>query len=152
MPPPGASAPDAGFQAVAGGSGKMRLHMQHVADVAGTDPPQHFNKRRRVAAVETDAHGDARLAADIDRLLGAGAGQRQRLFDINMFASLGGGDDLLVMFRMRGGEHHGIDRWIFQHFVKRGNDGDAVFFRIFAVARRIAGDALDDADFGAVLH
>lgn len=83
----------------------MRLHVQHVADVAGADTPQHLNNRRRMAAIETNAHGDLRPAARIYRLLGTGAGHGQRFFDMDMFAGFGSGNNLFMVFCMRGGQH-----------------------------------------------
>lgn len=130
----------------------MRLHVQHVANVAGADPPQHLNKRRRMAAIETNAHGDLRPAARIYRLLGTGAGQGQRFFDIGMFAGFGSGNNLFMVFCMRGGQHRGIDLRIPEHLFVCGNHRDAVFFGILGVVCGIAEDGLDDTDFAAVLH
>ena len=116
--------------------------------------------RRSISTIETNAHGDLRPAARIYPLLGTGAGQGQRFFDMDMFAGFGSGNNLFMVFCMRGGQHRGIDLRIPEHLFVCGNHRDAVFFGILGVVCGIAGlrdcgiagNGLDDTDFAAVLH
>ena len=106
-----------------------------------------------MAAVEADLQRDAGRLAGRDGGLGIGHGEGKGLFDEDVLAGPGGGDDFGGVLRMRRREDHRVDAGVGQHRAIVGGEAEAETVGKGLFGRRIAGDGGDKADFAAIaLH
>lgn len=83
-------------------------------------------------AIEADAERNAGFGAGCNRIFGVAAGERKRLFDKDMLAGFGRGDDLAVVMRMRCGEDEGVDI----------RAGERIFLLLKKLKAKLAGKLL----------
>jgi hypothetical protein len=112
--------------------------VQHIADFAQLQAAHEIEERGRIAAVEAQRQGDARRPAGGNSVFRGCPGQREGLFNEDMLAGSRGLDDLLVMLRVGGRQHHRLDARVGQNLLIARGEGDAGLFGEITARRRIA--------------
>ena len=122
---------------------------QRLADPALLDRLPHRAMRRGVAKVVVGRHDDAALAAFRDHRARVGERQRKRLLAQDMLAGRRGGEDLVAMQLVGGGDIDGVDVLGFDQLLQaRRRMRDAV---LFGVTRAPIGVRAHDGDgFAAI--
>ena len=113
-------------EAVRARPAEVSFDVEQLPEPAVLEHALHLAQRGLEAPVVADGERDLALGAHGNRPLAFGARQAERLLDEHVLAGLGRRRDLLRMRRVRRGEHHRIDRTLFQEFVIVGDEADAV--------------------------
>jgi hypothetical protein len=124
------------------GIGHVGFDVLDDAKVAGLDAVAQLHHLGMEAAVVADADDALGLEHRVDRSLGLGLGEGERLLAIDVLAGARRGDDLLHVAGSWRRQHHGVDLGIGQHRLEAVGD----------LQRMLLGKGLDIGLHGAGLH